>query len=712
LRIHGFTGRHERSAATPRVGLFGLLGSGNIGNDALMESVLRYLKAQHPDARLDAMCKGPDGVRERYGVAAIPLNWYQNYEERASHLTAVTLKTLGKGVDVFRTASWVRRHDVVIVPGSGVLEASLPLRPWGMPYAMFLLCAWGRLFGTKVALVSVGATVINQRLTRWLFNSAARLAFYRSYRDAESRDVMRRQGLDVTDDNVYPDLAFGIPVPPHDPGDPQTVGVGVMDYHGANDDRRHADEIYTSYIETMKSFVRWLVDDGRRIRLLVGDTNNSDGRVVQEILADLRAHRPDLDPSRIIAAPVSSFAELMQAMAPVSTVVATRFHNVICALRLAKPAISLGYAPKFAALMTDMGLSEFCQSAYSLDAGRLIEQFCELEKRQAQLRQTIKDRNVAYERLLDSQFSELSAMLFPADRLARAAAEQESAKGVQDESAIILPGGCRSIPAAATTDTLWGGQNSYRTKQHTQGRRVMKDPASSKRIVPDDGADNAARYRKRDFWSKENAAYSRPHYRLEKSARVINGLARGRECTLLDVGCGPATLMRLLPPNIEYYGVDIAIPNPASNLLEADLLEAPIRFGDKRFDIIVAQGFFEYVGAFQPQKLAEIAKILNKKGTFIVSYTNFGHRNKEVYWLYNNVQSLDNFRESLTRYFKIQRFFPTSHNWNHTEPNRTLLKNTNMHINVNIPFISPILAVEYFFVCSQHLSQAASTRSQ
>ena len=262
-----------------------------------MESVLGYLRADHSDVILDAMCKGPDGLRERYGVAAIPLNWYQKYEKQASGVTAIALKTLGKGVDVFRTASWVRRHDVVIVPGTGILEASLPLRPWGMPYAMFLLCASGRLFGTKVALVSVGATVINQRLTRWLLSSAARLAFYRSYRDIGSRDAMRQQGVDTTRDHVYLDLAFGIPAPPYDPGDPQTVGVGVMDYHGANDDRGQADELYASYVEKMKSFVLWLVDSGRRVRLLVGDTNNSDEGVVQEILADLRAHRPDLDPA-------------------------------------------------------------------------------------------------------------------------------------------------------------------------------------------------------------------------------------------------------------------------------------------------------------------------------------------------------------------------------------------------------------------------------
>jgi polysaccharide pyruvyl transferase WcaK-like protein len=428
LTARRFTGMRRQAAAAPRVGLFGLLGSGNIGNDASVESVLSYLNAHHSDVILDAMCKGPDGLTERYGVAAIPLNWYQKYEKQASGVAAIALKTLGKGVDVFRTTSWVRRHDVVIVPGTGILEASLPQRPWGMPYSMFLLCASGRLFGTKVALVSVGAGLIDLRLTRWLLISAARLAFYRSYRDIGSRDAMRQQGVDTTRDHVYLDLAFGIPLLPYDPGDPQTVGIGVMDYHGASNDRGEADELYASYVEKMQSFVLWLVDSGRRVRLLVGDTNNSDEGVVQEILAGLRVRRPDLDPASVTAEPVYSFAELTRAMAPVGTVVATRFHNVICALRLAKPTISLGYAPKFTELMADMGLSEFCQSASSLDTGRLVDQFTELEKSQAQLRKTIMERTLVYAQILDDQFAELSARLFAAEGPGTAATARESAR--------------------------------------------------------------------------------------------------------------------------------------------------------------------------------------------------------------------------------------------------------------------------------------------
>jgi SAM-dependent methyltransferase len=229
---------------------------------------------------------------------------------------------------------------------------------------------------------------------------------------------------------------------------------------------------------------------------------------------------------------------------------------------------------------------------------------------------------------------------------------------------------------------------------------AMNNPADRNDSTLGDGYGATTRYYKRDFWSKENLKFCQPHHRLEKAARIINRIAGENQCTLLDVGCGPATLMQLLHQNIHYYGIDIAIHDPAVNLIEADFLETPIRFNDKRFDIILAQGVFEYLGSFQSQKFAEIAQILNQDGTFIVSYTNFGHRGREIYRPYSNIQSFDDFRNSLARHFTIRRFLPTSHNWNHGQPNRKLVRAANMHVNVNIPLISPKLAVEYFFICS------------
>lgn len=409
MTSHGPGTQQRTTKPAPRVGLFGLLGSGNLGNDGSLEAVLTFLRAKHPDAILECRCAGPEQVTARYGIPATPLHWYPSTAQAPSGVAAIAVKALGKGLDAIRTLRWARRFDVVIVPGMGVLEATLPLRPWGLPYALFLLCVSGRLSGTRIALVSVGADVIRQRPTRWLITRAARLAHYRSYRDTLSKDAMRTMGVDTSRDAVYPDLAFALPSPPEASIARGTVGVGVMAYRGGNEDRRLAEEIHTSYVGKMKSFVRWLVDHDHQIQLFTGD--HVDESVVREILSDLRAYRPDLEPSRVVAASASTLADLMRQMSGVEVVVATRYHNVLCALKLAKPTVSIGYATKNDILMAEMGLAEFCQSARSLDVDRLIEQFTALENRREQLTRTMVERNEMNVRQLEHQYAILSTAL-------------------------------------------------------------------------------------------------------------------------------------------------------------------------------------------------------------------------------------------------------------------------------------------------------------
>jgi len=218
-------------------------------------------------------------------------------------------------------------------------------------------------------------------------------------------------GLDTSADAVYPDLAFSLPVPAGEPEAAGAVGVGVMEYSGSNDDRHQADEVRASYIEKMTRFIVWLVDNGHPVRLLAGDA--IDERVVRHILADLRTRRPGLGPEAVVTEPAASLGDLMQQLTSVDTVVATRYHTVLCALKLAKPTLAVGYGAKFDALMADMGLPEFAQSAKALDVDRLTSQFTDLESQSAQVRQMLLERTAVSTRLLDRQFSELSATLFP-----------------------------------------------------------------------------------------------------------------------------------------------------------------------------------------------------------------------------------------------------------------------------------------------------------
>jgi hypothetical protein len=69
-------------------------------------------------------------------------------------------------------------------------------------------------------------------------------------------------------------------------------------------------------------------------------------------------------------------------------------------------------------------------------------------------------------------------------------------------------------------------------------------------------------------------------------------------------------------------------------------------------------------------------------------------------WPYSNVCLPGDFRADLSRYFAVERSFPLSHNWNHSQPNRRLMQAAQAHLNVNVPVVSKILAVDYVYVCS------------
>ncbi|HEV7648320.1 MAG TPA: polysaccharide pyruvyl transferase family protein [Actinophytocola sp.] len=384
----------------PRVGLFGILGSGNLGNDGSLDAVVTFLRDRHPGVRLDFMSMGPDRVGDIYDAPATALQWYEPHAGTATGVRAALLKIIGKLLDPFRTFRWVRRQDVVIVPGMGVLEDTLPMRPWAFPYSLFWLAVCARLAGTRVALVCVGASVVRNMFLRTFITRAARFSHYRSYRDSLSRDAMRTMGVDVSADEIYADLAFALPGPEQGPP-AGVVGVGVMAYYGGNGDRDRADALHERYMAAIKGFVRHLVDSGRSVRLFTGD--RADAPVAAEILASVEGD--------VVAQPLTTIEDLMHQMSTVDTVVATRYHNVLCGLKVGKPTLSIGYAAKNDVLMAAMGLGEFCQQASSVDLDRLIAQFDLLESRRAELMATLAERNRTTRERLEHQFIALSKVI-------------------------------------------------------------------------------------------------------------------------------------------------------------------------------------------------------------------------------------------------------------------------------------------------------------
>jgi polysaccharide pyruvyl transferase WcaK-like protein len=386
-----------------KVGLFGLLGAGNMGNDGSLEVVLAYLREHHPSAELSALASGPDVVEARYGVPAVPLYSYYTRDRDSGLPARVVLKSVAKFRDAAQVWRWVRRNDVVIVPGAGVLENTLPLRAWGFPLSLFLLGFFGRLTGTKVAFVNVGSNVIRQRTMRFFIRWATRLAHYRSFRDSLSRDALATMGVDTARDEIFPDLVFALPAP-EVTAESGTVAVGLMDFHGSNDDRASAEAIHRTYVDGMRRFVRWLVDGGHRVRLLIGD--EVDEAIVEQVLADSKDR-----PGAVTYETIRTLGDVMAQIAKSEVVVGTRYHNVLCGLKLAKPTISVSYSAKNDRIMADMGLAEYTQDARTVDVDRLVGQFTAVEAAADRIGPMLGEHAARKSALLARQFEVLSASL-------------------------------------------------------------------------------------------------------------------------------------------------------------------------------------------------------------------------------------------------------------------------------------------------------------
>jgi polysaccharide pyruvyl transferase WcaK-like protein len=219
----------------------------------------------------------------------------------------------------------------------------------------------------------VGAGPVEGGLSRQLFRFAARQADHRSYRDEASRQFAKNVlGLAVSGDRVTPDLVFGLDIEAPPPAaKARVVGIGVMTYHNwlGRDD---APDQYEPYLSKLAEFAHGLLAEGRTIRLLAGD--QVDAETVADFSSRLTSRAPE-HAGAVASKPTSTLRELCAEIALTDVVVATRYHTIIGALMCGRPAVSIGYAEKNAAVMRAFDLGEYCQDISSFDVETLRRHF-------------------------------------------------------------------------------------------------------------------------------------------------------------------------------------------------------------------------------------------------------------------------------------------------------------------------------------------------
>jgi polysaccharide pyruvyl transferase WcaK-like protein len=178
--------------------------------------------------------------------------------------------------------------------------------------------------------------------------------------------------------------------------------MGLMEHHGKPGVDSPGNAIYLAYLENLVVFLRWLLAREYNARLLIGDVG--DEHVTEEFKSLLKERSLTYDKTRIIDEPISSVQQLLSQLVATDIVVATRFHNVLLALLLNKPVIAISFHHKCTSLMSEMGLSQYCHDINQMDAGRLIEQFQDVERNVEKLKLAIRQRVEQSRMALEEQY--------------------------------------------------------------------------------------------------------------------------------------------------------------------------------------------------------------------------------------------------------------------------------------------------------------------
>jgi polysaccharide pyruvyl transferase WcaK-like protein len=405
-----------------QIALLGNFGSGNLGNEGSLFSMLKHIQQYRSSDYLKCICTNPDIVMKEHHINAVALN-IQN-ESKIRNVKGIRMylwKILKRLRIPIIIADWywsfrcLKNIDAMIIPGTGILD-DFCVSPMGIPYDLFRWCVVAKIYKIKTLFISVGAGPIHHPVSRWLMKSATKTACYRSYRDNYSKEFMENIGLLTKNDEIAPDLVFSIK--PRNPvsisanlRNKKIVGVGIMNYLGFGKRTDDANEIYSAYINKVSEFIVELCKKGYFVRLLIGDVS-SDNLAIIDILNRIDKLDKNSANNIVKSDPIQSISDLIKEISSSDIVVATRFHNLVYALILRKPVVSFGYAPKNDELLKDIELEEYVQQVEKVNISKLIYQVDQAYKNMNFIEQKIDSKLDDYNRCLNKQFEKIYSIIY------------------------------------------------------------------------------------------------------------------------------------------------------------------------------------------------------------------------------------------------------------------------------------------------------------
>lgn len=437
---------------SPRIAVFGHYGNQNLGDEAIIEAVLKNLRHHLPNAELSCFSINPLDSASRHGVDSFPIRYRADYfnppppqtpaQEDTAAPAAVnevatplakswktrlksfpllgSLLRAGQNVIEFRhtlkqevvflraASTRLETVDLLMITGSNQFLDNFG-GPWGFPYTLLKWTWLAKRSGAKVAFVSIGAGPLTHTLSYWMLRRALIKADYISFRDEGSQRLIRAKvGIDGP---IYPDLAHSLvknnsrptPAPPTDKFRVAVNPMPVFDsryWHHPDDDR------YRNYVLKLARLCDNIVRGGANLTLF--STQLRDEAVIDDVIEAMESS--DGAPMTPEIARSRSVSELIDTLNNADCVVATRFHATVLPLQLGIPVLGICYYRKAVELLSDVGLGDFYVNIDDFEVETLLNKYFAMLEQLKAGSFKLSEKHSIYLQALDEQYRTIIAL--------------------------------------------------------------------------------------------------------------------------------------------------------------------------------------------------------------------------------------------------------------------------------------------------------------
>lgn len=423
-----------------KIGLLGPYGSGNLGDAAIQEAMIRNIRKHRPDSQIFGFSVYPDDTEKRHGVKAYPISRSTALRPKAErpatgeeigasgrmdgvraklkkipvifHVLKLIYRVLTILPEIPRETMFLvksymrlRGFDLLIASGGGQL-CDFWGGPWAYPFVLFKWAVLSKLTGTRFIVVSAGAGPIAASLSRFFIRMALLMATYRSYRDDESKSLVESLGF-IGANVVFPDLAFSFPVIRKKgvevrENDMTTVGVNPLSYFDPRTWPEHDKEIYQVYINKVARIADFLLEDKCRVVLFSSD--RMDMKVIADVQEILKRMGHGDSEENLAVIRTDSVDDLLSCISMMDMVIASRLHTLLLSFLLHKPAIAISPHPKVDSLMRGIDVWNYRLDIRTFDPEILREKLHEMDLNRGIIVERIRNRVSEFEAALGRQY--------------------------------------------------------------------------------------------------------------------------------------------------------------------------------------------------------------------------------------------------------------------------------------------------------------------